>query len=545
MILFAMRLTAAMNSMRRHPWRYLVGTLFLGLVYWGILTATRRAVRFLDGYPLIDTIADAVARRGLEALFLILMLGVAFSVMTTAITTLYGSEDLPFLLALPVPVVRVFALKMVETYVSAALMPALFTLPVLLGLGLERGAPPGYYAIALASVLALYALPVVFGCLLALALMRFSPAGRVRELATGVSVLLTAGLVLGLRVLRPEQLTALSPEEFEELLARFASLEIGWLPSSWASGAVWAALYGEVSAAVFVLAAVSLALLVLVTWLAALAYREGWIRALEAGAPRLDPAVRGPAGWERALRPLGVTGAILAKDLRLLMRDPSQWSQLLVLCALAGVYLVSVGSVEVEMQRFRDALGALNVMFIGFLLAGVGMRLAYPVVSLEGEGFWLLRTGPLSATQVVMSKFWGALPPMLLMGGGLGWLAARLIDVSPTLAFVSPLAGVSAAVAVTGLGVGLGAAFARFDATNSAEIPMSPGGLLYMTLSLLYAALMAVVLAWPAWQALSRPDEVYWFTPQGQVFLLAVALLPLAVAAVALVFGSRKLARYE
>jgi hypothetical protein len=66
-----------------------------------------------------------------------------------------------------------------------------------------------------------------------------------------------------------------------------------------------------------------------------------------------------------------------------------------------------------------------------------------------------------------------------------------------------------------------------------------------MTLSLLYAALMAVVLAWPAWQALSRPDEVYWFTPQGQVFLLAVALLPLAVAAVALVFGSRKLARYE
>lgn len=33
---------------------------------------------------------------------------------------------------------------------------------------------------------------------------------------------------------------------------------------------------------------------------------------------------------------LGVTGAIIAKDARVFMRDVQQWSQLIVLAALAG-----------------------------------------------------------------------------------------------------------------------------------------------------------------------------------------------------------------
>ena len=105
----------------------------------------------------------------------------------------------------------------------------------------------------------------------------------------------------------------------------------------------------------------------------------------------------------------------------MLMRDPTQWSQLLVLVALAGVYLVSTSSISIDLQRFRDALGAMNLLFLSFLLAGVGIRTAYPIVSLEGEGFWLLQTGPLRSSQIVLAKFFNALPIMVLLGGGLGF----------------------------------------------------------------------------------------------------------------------------
>ncbi len=547
MMIFAMRLRGALNGAKANPGRYIFVFGFLALVYWATFAITRRGVRFLYSYEVVDTIdlASAIAQRSLEALFIILMLGVAFSVLTTAITTLYSSEDLPFLLSLPVPATQVFYLKVTETYLNSALLPAIFTLPVLVGVGLELDAAPSYYAISLAAVLALYAIPVAIGGFLSLVLMRVAPAGRVKEASTALSVVLAAGLIFGLRALRPEQIADLSVDQLRSFLERYASFEVGWLPPSWASQAVWSALDGDISVGAYFLALLSLALLWMMARLAAFAYREGWVRSLESGTPKLDPTVRPPAWWERLFRPLGRTGSIIVKDIRLLVRDPTQWSQLLVLVALAGVYLVSVGSVQVELQRFRDVLGTLNLMFLGFLLAGVGVRTAYPIISLEGEGFWMLRTGPLSSTSIVMSKFWNALPVMAILGFGLGYAASQLIDVSPTLAFVSPIAGLSAAIVTTGLGIGLGAAFPRFDATNPSEIPLSPGGLLYMTLSLAYATLMTLVLAWPAWQTLRSPGLFYWREPEGLVLLGLIALLTVLTTVLPLLLGSRRLAYYE
>lgn len=550
MLLYRMRFQGWLNAVRRRPLRYLMGALLLGLVYWGVLASTARGVRFTERFLELGNadIAEAIFQRSLEALFTILLLSVAFSVLTTAIHTLYASEDLPFLLALPVNPAQVFGLKVAETYLSAALMPALFTVPVLVGLGQARAAPFLYYPLALISVLALYALPVALGSLVALVLIRISPAGRVKEVATALSVVLAAGLIFGLRVLRPERLAGMDLAELSRFLERFSSFDLGWSPTGWASSAVWGALSGKPGWALVWLVLAALVLLYLVGVLAALAYTQGWIRAQGTGSPRLDPSVRGTALWERPLARLGSAGAIVVKDVRLLLRDPTQWSQLLVLLALAGVYLTSVSSLRIEgldSQRFRDALGAMNVLFLGFLLAGVGIRTAYPLVSLEGEGFWLLKTGPVSSTQIVLGKFWHSLPIMLGLGLGLGVAAAVLIDLSPALAWASPLAGVCAALAITGLGTGLGAAFPRFDATSPSEVPLSAGGLLYMALSLAYSVLLMVALAWPAWQVLRRPGEGVWNTPSGWLVLALVGAVTLLGTVLPLIYGSYRLARYE
>jgi len=546
MVLAAMRLQGALNGLRRRPGRALVGLALLGLVYWGMHEITVRALRFLDSYPDIGSIADAVARRSLEGLLAVLMVAVAFSVLTGAIGTLYGSVDLPFLLSQPVAAYRVFALKVAETYASSALLPAVFTVPVLVALGGERSAPAVYYPIALLALASLYALPVALGALLALMLMRVAPAGKAREFATAASVVVAAGLVFGLRALRPEQLQAMTPDEFEALLQGFAALEIGWLPSAWAADAVWQGLAGRFSAGATLLVALALVALAGLALLATRAYATGWYRSegdTPWGGGRKRSAERVPL-WERVLGPLG--GGILVKDLKLLLRDPSQWSQLLVLGALAGVYFISTASLSVDIQRFRDVIGAINVAFLGFLLAGVGVRLAFPLVSLEGEALWLLRTAPVRAWRVVFAKFLGALPPMLALGVGLGIAVAGRLELSPALAFAAPLAGGLAAFATAGLGVGLGAAFPRFDSVNPHEVAVSSGGLLYMALSLAYAALSTVLFAYPSWRALVGGRSAFsWTAPDGLLVLGALVLLCALFTVVPLLAGSRRLSRWE
>lgn len=548
MNLVLMRLRGAANGAARAPWRLLLGAGMLVAVYAGVHSLTGRGLRFLAGMPDIGTIRDAVALRSLEGLFVVLMVSVAFSVLTGAIGTLYGSSDLPFLLSLPLAPWRVFGLKVAETYLSSALLPALFTVPVLTALGQHHAAPMAFYALAIGSVLALYALPVAVGALLSLVLMRLAPVGRAKELATALSVVVAAALVLGLRALRPEQLNAMSPEEFETLLAAFASFQIGWLPSAWASNAVWRALDGSLSAPAVALAVAALAALALVGFAAARAYGQGWFRGLDslpANSPKAAARRARLAWWEKPLA--GAGKGLVVKDVWLLARDPGQWSQLLVLVALAGVYFISTSSLAVEMQTFRDVIGTMNVTFLAFLLAGVGVRIAFPLVSLEGEGFWLVKTAPLGAWQLVRAKFLGVVPIMLLFGVGLGVAVASRLELSAPLQVAAPLAGASAAIALSGLGVGLGAAFPRFDSTNPAEIPMSAGGLLYMLSALGYAAISTALFAYPAWRTLSSrgPVTFSWTDPDGLLVLGLLALVVTAFALIPLAVGSRRLAAWE
>ena len=340
----------------------------------------------------------------------------------------------------------------------------------------------------------------------------------------------------------------MSLEELSAFLARFASFEIGWLPTSWTSEAVWGALRGEVTPSAFVLAFTSLLALWSVAALAAFAYREGWIRSLDSGAPKLDPVPRPASLLERTLHRFGQAGAVVAKDTKLLLRDPTQWSQLLVLVALAGVYLVSVSSLTVDgldNQRFRDAPRHNEPPFYGLLARR--RRRAHDLPEREFGGRRLLapqnRTGERAAHRD--EQVWYTLPVMLTLGVGLGGAAAFLLDMSPTLAWASPVAGLCAALAVTGLGVGLGAAFPRFNATTPSEIPMAAGGLLYMTLSLAFTLLMTVILAYPAWQTLKNPNLMVWTTFEGLLVLALLALTTLLSTALPLLYGSYRLSRYE
>jgi ABC-2 type transport system permease protein len=543
--LLALRARAWWRSVRRAPVRHAFAAALLAAVAWGIAALVVAGVRWLDGYPAIGTIADAALQRSVEAFVTLLALGVAFSVLTTAVTTLYTAQDLPLLLSWPVAVQRVFALKVVETYLGSALLPALLTVPVLVGVGVARGAPVAYYPLATVAVLALYALPVAVGAAAALGLMRVAPAGRVKEVATAASVVVAAGLVLALRAFRPERLADVTPEQFEAFLAGFAALDLGASPTGWAGAVIWSGLEGRVAPAMVPLLGLTVVALGSLSWAAARAYQAGWMRGLDTAPRRRDPRPRRAARWERPFAAAGPPGAVVVKDLRLLARDPTQASQLLVLVALAGVYLVSTAAIEVDGQRFRDALGALNVAFLALLLAGVGVRLAFPVVSLEGEGYWWLRTAPLRTRAIVAAKMAHALPPLFALGVGLGLAQAALLDVSPNLATAAWFAGACASVATAALGVGLGAAFPKFDATQATEVPMSPGGLLYMTLALVYAAGLTVALAYPAWSTLVDPSLPVWASAAGRASAAVALAWTAAFALPALAYGTARLDRYE
>lgn len=526
--LLGLKFTALRHTFQKAPkWGYvLVATLALLLVL-GEVFGTWKALNFLGKFGDIGT---NVFARVLEIGLITLSSGVTFSATTTAIQTLYLSDDLNFLLTQPLSTRRVFGLKVFETFLNTALVPVFLTLPLLLTIGVFFHAPAWAYPLMLLADIMTFAAPVGLGALLAVFLMRVAPVGRVREVSTALGVMISAGLVYAIRAMRPEVLVQKmnDPAKFEELLRNFASPSSPFLPPAWASQGIWQAAHGQVALSLLPLTALTGVLLVSATLLATRAYQEGWARALDSSQPKLDPTPRRASAPERLFSRLGPGGSLAYKDLRMTLRDPTQWSQLLVVAALAGVYLVSVKAVPMPIPQFQGILGYVQLAFQGFIVSGVAVRLAFPAVSMESKAYWLLRTAAISPRQILVSKFLGVLPVTLILGLGMGYASARSMNLGPTLMLLSVLVSLSNAFVITALGIGLGAASPKFDADNPAEIGVSPGGLAFMGLSLAYSIVCLLLLAKPAAGSVLRPDLFPGYsalaTPEGVLGLIGLLL---------------------
>lgn len=547
--LLRLKWLSMLHTFQKAPkWGYiLVATLGLLLV-WGEVYGTWKSLEFLQKFGDIGT---NVFARVLEIGLITLSSGVTFSATTAAIQTLYLSEDLNFLLTQPLATRRVFGLKVFETFLNTALVPTFLIVPLLMTVGVFFGAPLWAYALMLVAAVLTFAAPVGLGALLAVFLMRVAPVGRVREVSTALGVLISAGLVYAIRALRPEVLVQKmqDPAKFEELLRNFASPSSPFLPPAWASQAIWQAAHGRLALPLLPLAALTALLLVSATFLATRAYQEGWARALDSSTPKLDPRPRSASAPERFFSRFGVGGSLAYKDFRLTLRDPTQWSQLLVVTALAGVYLVSVKAVPIPVPQFRGILGYIQLAFQGFIVSGVATRLAFPAVSTEAKAYWLLRTGPISPRQIVVSKYLGVLPVTVILGLVMGIASARSMDLGPTLLLLSILVSLSNAFVITALGIGLGAAAPKFDADNPAEIGVSPGGLAFMGLSLAYSVLCLLLLAKPAAGSVLRPELFPGYsalvTPEGILGLIGLLVVTVLGVWGSLRFGWQRLDALE
>ena len=112
-----------------------------------------------------------------------------------------------------------------------------------------------------------------------------------------------------------------------------------------------------------------------------------------------------------------VRRSLLVKDLKVFMRDVTQWSQLLLLFALVMVYLYNFSVLDLSGSHVRvikNIYAFLNLGLAGFVVATVAVRFVFPAVSAEGAAFWIIRTAPISFA-IFSGQFWTGLLPVLLL----------------------------------------------------------------------------------------------------------------------------------
>jgi ABC-2 type transport system permease protein len=449
-------------------------------------------------------LGDYLVRLGLTWLFLTFLSFLAFSGVVTALSTFFLSEDLRLLVSAPVRSDRLFYSRFTRTVLQASWMVATFLLPVLLGVGLARCAGPVYWIAAALTVVPFAVIPVALGCLVTLGLVSVFPARRARDVLMLMGVLFAVVLVLMLRFLQPERL--LRVESLPDVTAFFTTLQspiTPLLPSFWAGEVLFAALQGGVDwLHAGALWTTALALTVLARAAYGRYYFAAWSKAQEARKARFTRL----RVIERLSAGLPVSPAarhLLLKDLKVFLRDTTQWSQLLLLVALMMVYLYNFRVLDLDRIPYmsgvvKNAYAFVNLAMGAFVLSAVAVRFVFPAVSPEGAAFWIVRSSPVSMRAFLWSKFWTGLVPVLVLAELLTLVSNEFLGAEPALKWLAAIAIFCMSFALVGLAAGLGARYPRFHAENVTQVAGSYGGIAYMILAVLFILVETALLAWPA-----------------------------------------------
>ena len=463
-------------------------------------------VRVLDYFQTIGDFGPLLTQRLLLLLLSSFFLILLISNTVASLTTFYLADEVTLFLAAPLSFRRLHHARFVETLIQSSWMVLLFGLPAFLAYGLVYGAGPLFYAGAVAMMVPFLVIPAAIGVVVTTGLVLVFPARRARDaLLVGIGLLVGAAF-LGARLLRPERLADPSG------LVGFTAFLVGldepspYLPTTWAANVLMPLLRVEAGEPWFHLAMLysTAAMLFLVS---ATVVERSFVRAWSAAQQgRMHGGQR-----ERALsrllravaRPLPrVTGLLFVKDLTIFLRDASQWSQLILLLVLVVIYVYNFSALPIGDGTalaivLRDVAALCNLGLAAFVTTAVAVRFVYPMVSLEGRSWWILRSSPVSLSRIWWSKFWIGYVPLTFFGLVLVGITNHLLGVpeSLTLLFVATLLPLIAVIVAMGLA--FGAVYPRLDTQNAAHIATGFGAIVYMVSSLGFIALIVALEAWP------------------------------------------------
>ena len=542
-------------SEERHPVLVLLFTLlgfgFAVGIYLGSAWFLRHCLQ-------VELVGPLITRKLLTLVLMILLSILVISTLINSFSIIFLSEDLSTLMSAPVPTGPLYFARFGEMVLHSVWMVLFFGLPIFLAYGHVYHAPLGFYVSLILLFPGLILIPAAIGAILATLLTCLFSARRSRDLLVFLSIATFVVLYLLVRAMRPEQwLDQSTFGNMMEFLDMFRSAEWPFLPTSWMTQVMFCFLEGRRGFWLPSLGIVStaLALVSISGWICTALYRVGYSRAQE-GRTRWSKAVGSSSSPGRilgrfldrggnALGPL--TGSLLVKDLRVFFRDTNQWLQLLLLGALAAVYLLNF--VYLKLAKFSwFTLYTVNHVLLGLILAGIAVRLIFPVVSLEGRAFWIIRVAPVRISAFLHSKLIIYFIPLAILGITLSLISSRIIGVPPIFAVVSVGLVLLMTLDISALAVGIGAIHPRFALENPAKIPTGIGGMTYMITSMGFVIALLLSSFYPTFVLYQLPDRLAHPIARPQSFVTSLALsavLGIAGAWLPMFLGQRSLSRRQ
>ena len=335
-----------------------------------------------------DTAVSFLAPLLANAMMLFMFIGIIG--MGDVMRLLYQSADLELLLAAPLPLRTVFAVKLIQCS-RVTLLPAIVLALLLIAFGIAWGAGGAFYGLVLLLLLAGMVLVTAVIMSLVLALARLIPAQRVNVWLPIVASLMAIAMMWGQQGLTNWFL------QQDALLARLGDALRN---------------VAQLAQLTFALAGVAVLAAGGAYLIFAHAFYDGWSHLREVQTRPKRASARQMGWW---LRPFPVqVRPFVRSEWLLLRRDPTRLIGLvLTLLLVLMMFLPLLGSSRMAELR--------PLIFWLLLAAGVFASITglsgetIPAVGRDGAQATLWRAAPIPVRAMLAGKFWGNTWPLVLL----------------------------------------------------------------------------------------------------------------------------------
>ena len=539
------------SSKEKSGWETRIKVIFYGtalaLFMFGFFMLFYRSFLYLANQP---QIGSAITNRILSIGFLTFFSMLFVSNIITALSTLYRSPEITYLMTNPLTYIDIFTLKSIENIFFSSWAILILGGPIVIAYGMAYHAPFFFYPLVIMTLLIFIVIPSSLGIMVTVIFSRFIIRLRIRQVLLISAFIFVVGLAIFLTFIRPQVLIIEETEDFYEVNRFLASLPItsSYLsPSSWLTTIFNQAINLNLQEVIFyflVLLSTTLAAFQINYWIGETFYFRSWTQSQEAKAIMAMELVKRRkihhSKFWRWMPKLYRT--LLDKDGLIFWRDPIQWSQLLILVILLIFYLLNLRNLPSKVNNvfWKTMISFFNSGFTAYVLATVAVRFVYPAISMEGRNFWIIGSAPIRLSTVFWAKFWQTFSIFFVSAEILVMVSSYLLKVEPIIYYVSFFGTIVMSLSLTAISLGMGAIFPYFKEKNPSKIASSAGGLVTMLISLVYVILMLVIMAQPIYQYFRSQYFNHHFSMAITYFsFAAVLIISLVISGGFIFFGLR------
>src|SRR5262249_5002315 len=139
----------------------------------------------------------------------------------------------------------------------------------------------------------------------------------------------------------------------------------------------------------------------------------------------------------------------------------------------------------------------LNLAVVGLILSTFTTRFIFPMVSLEGQRFWILSLLPVKRDVILLTKFAFAAIASLVPCCALMFLSDRMLDIRFEILLVHQFSCAILCLGLAAIAVGLGARLPDLRERSPSKIAAGFGGTLTLVVSAIYIVTVVMLTAVP------------------------------------------------